>query len=83
MTNKSTITKQDPFDREAIHARVELVAHELGLTPAEIPGPKARDHTLRAFVYRHHLSFDWLCEGDLQGRMRMARWRSARRMAGG
>jgi hypothetical protein len=66
-----------PPDRKAINNRLDLVAYERGLPPAEINKAKSSERALVDFAYRQNLSFDWLISGDLRGRLRMARWAHA------
>jgi hypothetical protein len=61
-------------DYRAIHHRLDLIAHERGLPPAEIRKAKSSEQDLIDFAYSQNLSFDWLILGDLRGRLRMAKW---------
>jgi hypothetical protein len=71
------------LNRQAIRARLDLVAHEHDLPAAEISKAKSSERALVDFAYRHDLSFDWLILGDLRGRLRMAKWAAAGARAGG
>jgi hypothetical protein len=61
------------IDREAIAARVRLIAHERGLPAAETLSAHKSDGGILQFCERHGVSIDWLVCGDLRGRLRMAR----------
>lgn len=81
MTNKSPTTKPVCMDRQAIRARVDLIAHERGLLQSEIKKAKTcGDDALLDFARCHGLSIDWLILGDLRGRLRMARHRKQRQL---
>jgi hypothetical protein len=62
------------MSREAINARIELVAFERGLSRTEISAAKSSYRALVDFADRYDLSVDWLVCGDLGGRLRMAHW---------
>lgn len=61
------------MDHKAIHARIDLVAHERSLPPAEVKKAKSSEAALLEFAGRHALSIDWLVLGDLRGLLRMRR----------
>jgi hypothetical protein len=73
MTDKIPITISIRLDRKAINARLDLIAYERGLAPSEVEAAKRSEEELVWFALRHGLSIDWLVEGDLRGRLRMAR----------
>jgi hypothetical protein len=73
MTDKIPITISIRLDRKAINARLDLIAYERGLAPSEVEAAKRSEEELVSFALRHGLSIDWLVEGDLRGRLRMAR----------
>ena len=59
------------IDREAIRARMVLLAHEHNLD--EIVPAQLSNDAILDFCFRHGVSIDWLVLGDLHGRQRMAR----------
>jgi hypothetical protein len=62
------------MNENAIRDRIDLIAHERGLSESEAARAKTlTTSALLAFAARHSLSMDWLVTGDLQGRMRQAR----------
>jgi hypothetical protein len=53
--------------RRAVRARLNLLAIERGLHPAEIPKVLEMDDAMLAFVRRHEVNLDWLFRGCLKG----------------
>ena len=51
----------------AVRARLDLLAIERGLYPAEIPKVIEVDEAMLAFVRRHEVNLDWLFRGCLKG----------------
>lgn len=63
--------------RVRVRARLDLLAIERRLNPAEIPKVIEIDEALLAFVRRHEVNLDWLFRGDIRGLLAMAecaRW---------
>ena len=52
--------------RNAIRARLQLLAIERGLRPTQLPN-SFRVKALYAFCQRHRVSLDWLIGGGLKG----------------
>jgi hypothetical protein len=53
--------------KTAIRARLEFLAIERGLHPAELPKSLDIDEAMLAFVRRHEISLDWLFRGCIRG----------------
>jgi hypothetical protein len=62
------------MNTKAVCDRIDLIAHERGLSESEIAKAKTcTDDALLEFAERHDLSINWLVSGDLQGLKRMVR----------
>jgi hypothetical protein len=71
--NKERLQERRAF-KEAMRARVRLIATERNLPESEIRWiGRLKHHDLARFVTRHKVSLDWLLCGCLKGRLRMAR----------
>jgi hypothetical protein len=81
MKRRRSMTKDRLENRRALHeamrTRIRLVASERGLPESEIRPVISRlaHEEVARFVTKHRLSYDWLLCGDLQGLLRMERWR--------
>ena len=74
------MTNAAPLDYAALRNRLNLIAHERGITGPEIKKAVRSDAALHDLARRHLLSYDWLLVGDLRGLQRQERWRRAGRV---
>lgn len=66
------------INREALRARLDLIAAEYDLPTGEVEKAKANDDALVDLAGQYGLNLDWLLDGDLRDRLRQAQRRNGR-----